>query len=544
MERKGRVLIVDDESRWRETPAKVLQRGGFDVATFENIHDALDAIVSDIFHVLVLDIRMQDFDESNTEGMQMLEKLSNLHVGVGREMQVIMLSAHGTKEQMRKAFAQHQVADFVSKDDFDSLQFLQQVQQLFQDEIQINLKLEIHWQDVVPEQLMVDRRIEGKYIKKGDVEVQQKLALELEDLLCRLFYKARSIAIKPLISGKSGAGVMWVEPFYEAGAGQPVVVKFGDVTDIFEEYRRFADYVVPFIGGGRTTTAQLPRRTLHLAGIVYTFVGRDNERLQSFADFYNLADHQMLRNLVENLFGETCAKWYASPGTLTLVDLTDAYMKSLRFTFDMLDRAIDDKKFRTGVKCSPALSFRALNNPREFMNPVSAARNIRLQRPTYVCNTHGDLNEGNILIDEMGHTWLIDFLRSGPGHILRDVAELDITVRLRVLEPEAATLTERLAMEETLCTIERFSQLDGLETAFPTDNRALAKAYAATVKLRQKARELVRHNSNDDMSEYYIALFYYSLNLVRFFDIPIIQREHALLSASLLAERIGLKRTS
>jgi len=68
----------------------------------------------------------------------------------------------------------------------------------------------------------------------------------------------------------------------------------------------------------------------------------------------------------------------------------------------------------------------------------------------------------------------------------------------------------------------------------------LAKAYATIVHLRRLACRLAEHNPNDDISEYYIALLYNALNTLRFSSLQQIQREHALLSASLLVDKLGL----
>jgi thiamine kinase-like enzyme len=162
-------------------------------------------------------------------------------------------------------------------------------------------------------------------------------------------------------------------------------------------------------------------------------------------------------------------------------------------------------------------------------------------RPTYISTTHGDFNQHNLLVDTTGHTWLIDFQATGRGHILRDVAQLDSEIRFILLAPEEATLEERLQMEEALCSIERFSQVEQLVNNFPTENRALAKTYATIVHLRTLAHKLVAQNPSDDISEYYIALFYNAVNTLRFYSLPSRQREHALLCASILADHLGLK---
>ena len=198
------------------------------------------------------------------------------------------------------------------------------------------------------------------------------------------------------------------------------------------------------------------------------------------------------------------------------------------------------ESLRKSVQGKDTLHFSSLSEQRTFTNPILAVAEKHLVRPTYICTTHGDFNPQNILVDRDKHTWLIDFQSAGPGHIMRDVAALDSAVRYQLLSPEDATLDERLDMEQGLNKCTKFSELDKMATAFPTKNQALAKTFATVAHIRKLARQLVAQNPNDDMSEYYIALLYNGLNNIRFHSLKTVQREHALLSASLFAEKLGL----
>ncbi len=145
-----------------------------------------------------------------------------------------------------------------------------------------------------------------------------------------------------------------------------------------------------------------------------------------------------------------------------------------------------------------------------------------------------------MFVDSTGHIWLIDFQETARSHILRDFAILNSVVRFQLLTADQATLEERLRMEEALCSIDHFSQVKALASAFTTTNPALAKAYATIVHLRNWAAHMVEFNPDDDISEYYIALLYIALNTLRNSSLPPVQREHALLSASLLADHLAL----
>lgn len=382
---------------------------------------------------------------------------------------------------------------------------------------------------------MLNLKIDGTRIKYKS-PMRSRLAEELDDLLCRLFHRADSLLVRPLTSGFSGLAVLLVTPSSTgAGAGQPAVVELGDVRSIDSEYQRFRDYVQHFIAGGRTTNVIERRRSTHLGGIVYSLLGTVGNRLESFGDFYKRAEAPEIRKVLDNLFLETCAQWYANSGRVVPHDLTAEYLQNLELTPEGLEQDRINLKSAQGKE---SLRMSGLAGERLFTNPVLAMTNQNFVEPTYVCLTHGDLSESNVLIDETGQTWLIDFERTGHGHILRDVAELDTTVRIHLLDESDATLEERLKMEDELCRAAQFSDLLGLANNFETENRALAKAFATAIHLRSLAYRFVERNPNASIREYNVALFYYSLNLIRYYALPRLQREHALLSSSLLIDRL------
>src|SRR5436190_1783584 len=152
------------------------------------------------------------------------------------------------------------------------------------------LALDIHWQQVSgADRVVVNLEVDGIRLKRNPT-LQNQVALELEDLLCRLFHQAKSVLVRPLALGQSTTGVLWVQPFYNTGGGHAVVVKFGDFHKIEEEYANFKEYVQPFIGGGRNSTVLDVRRTAHLGGIMYSLLGADDEHLEDFGSFYRHAD--------------------------------------------------------------------------------------------------------------------------------------------------------------------------------------------------------------------------------------------------------------
>jgi CheY-like chemotaxis protein len=539
MKRKRRILIVDDNQKWRDELVENLESHGYFADSAATGQGALKKLYQSVYHIVVLDIRLDDNEPAgSTSAMDGISVLKELDLrGLSESTKVIMLSAYGTKELMRTAFREYHVADFLSKDDFNNREFLQLVDDLFAQKVEVNLDLKIHWlQESKAEQFVLNLYVNGTHVKRK-TSLHEQLVPELEDLLCRLFCTADSIIVRPLVPGQSGTGVLLVRPFYLTGAGHEVIVKVGDFRKIEEEFQSFQRYVQPFLGGARSTSVLQLRRTTHLGGIVYSLLGASTDPLIDFGEFYQRSMPAQIKESLDRLFRETCGIWYASRSPLQPVNLTEEYQRYFGYGTEKLEQVLSDQL--KGVQGKQHLQFSGLAGTRTFPNPILATTNLGLVRPTYICTTHGDFNSHNLLVDQLGYIWLIDFQGTGPNHILRDVAMLDSVVRFQLLMANEASLEDRLSMEEALNKIDRFSQIDQLPGSFSTPNEAQIKAYATVVHLRTIARRLVDQNPTDDMSEYYIALLYHALNTIRFSNLHPVQREHALMAASLLISKLG-----
>jgi CheY-like chemotaxis protein len=532
MARPGRILVLEDLPRWQGILREALESGGFRVEVAASQKEAFERLRTQPFHLMILDLRLDDADVENWEGMDLLRELSR-H-GINESFRTIVLTAYPTHDTMREAFARRGVYDFCAKQDFDQEEFLAEIQEMFRT-FGVNLDLEVHWQGGIDaEQAVLNLRVGGDRVKKGTAR-QELLAQELDDLLCRLFSKAESLLVNPLPTGRSGSGVLLAQPFFpEGGGARNVVVKFGDVDDLSREYQRFVEYVGPYVG--RSSEVKARARTQRLGGVQYSLVGDTRGRLDSFEGFYRGASLPAIRSALDRLFLDTCGAWYENPGKLRPLDLTAHYFTGLGMTEKNLRHGLEALK---SVQGSDRLYFQGLSDAdrRPLPNPMT----VFPAKPTVVTSyetiTHGDLNPQNVLLDEDGSSWLIDFQRTGPGHILRDLVELDVAIRILLLTPEEASLDDRLALEEALS---RSSSVSGLEDAVPElPNAAVAKACATSIHLRGLATRILSRYTSVDLTEYQAGALFCGLNLTRFLVYPTVQREHALLSACLLTERFA-----
>src|SRR6266566_1436461 len=102
MSKQGRILVVDDVEEWCEELVETLQHGGFYADSAATIERAFELLDETFYHVLVLDIRMDEKNPDNASGIDVLKELDRR--GMSEATRVIMLSAHDTKEQVRTAF--------------------------------------------------------------------------------------------------------------------------------------------------------------------------------------------------------------------------------------------------------------------------------------------------------------------------------------------------------------------------------------------------------------------------------------------------------
>jgi len=102
---KIRVLIVDDEERFRDNTRKMLDKRGFDTTAVGDGLEAVEKVREQAFDVIILDIMMPRMD-----GQKALVEIKKLRP----EARVIMLTGHGTSQNAVESLKSG-VFDFLSK---------------------------------------------------------------------------------------------------------------------------------------------------------------------------------------------------------------------------------------------------------------------------------------------------------------------------------------------------------------------------------------------------------------------------------------------
>lgn len=110
---QGRILVVEDLPEWRKKLAGILRREGYDVREAVDYDEAISWLDSQIFDLAVIDIRLEDWDEENIQGMELVEEIRGREIQ--RDMSVIIVTAYGTVERAVKAFREYEVFYFLEK---------------------------------------------------------------------------------------------------------------------------------------------------------------------------------------------------------------------------------------------------------------------------------------------------------------------------------------------------------------------------------------------------------------------------------------------
>lgn len=103
--KKIRVLLVDDEKRFRKTMAANLKKRGFEITTAANAGEAMDSIITVDTDVVVLDVKMPGMD-----GNQTLCAIKALKPA----LEVIMLTGHANDDSELQAW-QSDVSAYLTK---------------------------------------------------------------------------------------------------------------------------------------------------------------------------------------------------------------------------------------------------------------------------------------------------------------------------------------------------------------------------------------------------------------------------------------------
>lgn len=529
MDSRRRVLVVDNDEDTRDMLAFRLDIAGYKVFTAESADEALDLVEREVIHMAVLDVRLDDDSRPGDQsGFDLGQRLPAY-------IPYIAFTAYEDVGNLRVANRLGAIVQNKATDDAIP-QLLELLDDTFRTRAQVNVDLVVHlgggWHslDVLAGQIQVSGP-EGAPPPSGD---------DIMRILQTLFFDACALEMAPLLPpdkaptfSQSGSLLVLARTTYPGlGHAEPVVVKFSSAEEVRREAERYPQ-IEPFLHGSRAASLRGTAYSRRLGGLVYSLI--DDENVSSIGNFelvYQNYDAPRLVALLERFFGNMLGPLFKSAHR-EQIDLTEIYTQALRLTPEKLEAAL--RRLHPQDFAEPQLRLPGLREPQ--LNPLVWLRQgdgfRRFSANTSVCLCHGDLHGRNILVDSADRFWLIDFARVGQCHALRDFAELETDIKFHLLRE--IDLGELLPFERRLLAPARFGEpLPPVELARPQ----LRKAYQVLAALRRIAAEQLKLEG--DMREYYQALLFHTMNVLRLNHIGDEQKQYALLAASLICQRLGV----
>ncbi len=360
-----------------------------------------------------------------------------------------------------------------------------------------------------------------------------------ETITRRLHHGCRELELLPLTGGFSGTSVFRVNAWdWNGRKMMPLVMKLGEWQIIDAEIRGYTNHVKRYIQNNATQVIET-ERVGDYGGILYNFVGiRGTEsKIFSLEDYYLSHTTDEILPVFDSLFRVVLRGWYGQP-RLKEIFLYQEYNKFWRYD---------------QIRAYAASHFGAAPDMEEIELPFGLGRSVnplwfvekilpdRLSKAflVYEASVHGDLNMKNVLLDETNNLWLIDFAETRYSHILRDIVKLEA-----VIKGEMIPIFSRQALAELVSLDVQFLSARSLsdipQLPHNIQDPVLEKAFRCVQKLRRYA-DLVTL-LDDDITQYYLGLLPYTLNLLSYTSVNEYAKEYGWISASLICQRLMEKR--
>ena len=517
MNHSPRILFVEDKVEFYNPIKRWLGDAGYQVFHHQNKKGALEALENNTFHLAILDVRLEDEDETNSDGMDLVHYIHE--TGLISYMGVIVLTAYGDLDQALKALTKYSVDQYIQKAPGYRRELLNTLKHLLEERVKINFNLNCHHSEAD----LMDQ-IVREILLSEKIKVEESILLvELHDLLGKLFYviEADEVELQKMRQGLSGASIVMARPKKGNKNLRPFVLKINrrDKTTVEED--NYGQHVDPYLSPNRRAKLDHTAYTYHLGMLCYSFAESDGQAMQEFDQIFVNTPLNVLVDSFYTLIKVTCDNWYGA------INDSSETIKSLYFKAFELDETLLVSRAREFLPdFEPGAATLSLNGHKEVTNPVAWINSSSTSGQARTCITHGDFNARNILVDTESRYWLIDFYRTTESHILRDfvILETDLAYHLMpdMEDHEFVNLYKKL-IDGELATVEVVDPL-------------LSKGVAFIDSIRRLGIELI--GGDERQEEYFWSLLMATLNVVRLKHIPHNRKRQALLSAAILCDYI------
>jgi len=494
---KPRVLVVDNNERVQNMYEELAAYWGFEPVLAHGMGNALlqDAKLKARerrCQLAIIDLRLvDDLDEEDASGLRLVPEM--------RPAVSIIVSASVDIENVRLSLSEEiGAASYVGKGEGPEI-----LKEKLEREAR---KLCAAWREttIAPEDVLAHI---------ADVFEENLAAAyrdQILDLFIRLFPQARHLRLERLEAGPPASSYSTVPrpksvilKVYEDGK-QPVIVKLARAKKMSIEVERYQEYIHGYLKGYFHPLLSNPIILWDIGGAIYTSLGSVDSH--TFSRFYHEASFADIEHSLARFFRETWSPLYARSKECLNVSLFDEYCKVWgREWYERIEKFQPPRPEESmGIELASKI---VPIDPLKWLQEKTgrAAENDQsVIESTALAVTHGDLHGDNLLIDEYRNAWVIDFERSGEGHVLQDFVELEGDLINRLISKQ-----ENLPSFYQLCIeVTQNIELTRLENLDRFEDAEVRKSMQTISLLRQLAREVT---GIADARQYLLALLFNTL---------------------------------
>ncbi|MCR8922332.1 phosphotransferase [Dasania sp. GY-MA-18] len=353
---------------------------------------------------------------------------------------------------------------------------------------------------------------------------------ETEFLIRHLFRDCQRISLKILDGGFSGNLVAGVNSIDIHGHEQtPHVIKIGPRAEMAKERTSF-EQIENVMGNNAPAIADYAD-SQHKGAIKYRYASMGSGSARSLQScFQKGASQEKLRSYLDAVFNEQLGRLYRA-ATNDTQDLLVYYC------FDSHWAGSVKNKIEELIGHCPEQGELTLPGNKKAYNLYQFYKEDLDQLPSMVGDypfafVHGDLNGANVIIDERGNVWLIDFFHTHRGHVLKDFAKLenDLLYIYTPIESEE-DLIKAYAFSDFLLSFEHpFENLPALPDEFK--GTQFEKTYASICHIRKLAGQYIDKSDKSTQAQWLIPQLRYAVHTIGFDEPNKKQRIWALYTAT------------
>jgi Phosphotransferase enzyme family len=260
--------------------------------------------------------------------------------------------------------------------------------------------------------------------------------------------------LESLAGGRSAAHVFKVTPLCGPDGqveGLPIVIKISpraEGEDEKDNYDKFVRSGLPVLCRPELLGFA---RTRDYAGLCYSFAGaRQGSDVATLTNYLQRGDTTKVELVLQSIFEPMRDTWYSPP---LIREESDIALRYLARYFTRDRKAVESEAI---LQACTARYFNAARldggctiGGTYFPPPHALLFARDRKHPYHSCILHGDLNTDNIFVaHEQPRVTLVDFQKTGRGHVYEDLVALEAGVRINY--PPDASFTQILQSERLI----------------------------------------------------------------------------------------------